>query len=133
MNSSRRIFLKSGALALVAAGTAPLWLRDAVFAAEAGRPTNRRNGRKTLVCIFQRGAVDGLSMLVPHGDPWYYRHRAVGGNGIALARTGESSVLDLDGTFGLHPALASLLPMWKNGFLGRHSRVRLAGRKPLSL
>src|SRR5688572_28936456 len=78
MNASRRVFLKSGALALVAAGTAPLWLRDAVFAAEAGRPSNKRSGRKTIVCVFQRGAVDGISMLVPHGDPWYYRHRTIG-------------------------------------------------------
>lgn len=112
---NRRIFLKSGALALVAAGATPLWLRDAVFAADNGRPSNRNGGRKTVICIFQRGAVDGISMLVPHGDPWYYRHRTTQGNGIALARTGADSVLDLDGTFGLHPAFAPLMPMWKAG------------------
>ncbi|HEX8552674.1 MAG TPA: DUF1501 domain-containing protein [Abditibacteriaceae bacterium] len=114
---NRRIFLKHGALALVAAGSVPLWMRDAVFAAETGRATNKTGGRKTLICIFQRGAVDGLSMAVPHGDPWYYKHRAVGGNGIALARTGEGGVLDLDGTFGLNPALAALLPIYKGGHL----------------
>jgi len=113
MKTSRRVFLKSGGLALVSVGLAPGWgpqfLRDAVFAAE---PKKRR---KTIICIFQRGAVDGLSMIVPHGDSWYYRHRNL--NGIALPRTGAGAVLDLDGTFGLHPALAGLLPIWKAGHL----------------
>jgi uncharacterized protein (DUF1501 family) len=114
---SRRVFLKSGAMAFVAAGlggtSGPLWLREAAWAA----PTRASNRRKTLVCLFQRGAVDGLSMVVPHGDPFYYRHRTAANGGIAIPRTGEGRVLDLDGRFGLHPALAPLLPMWKSKHL----------------
>jgi len=57
------------------------------------------------VCVFQRGAVDGLSMIVPHGDPVYYRERPR----IAVP---QRDVLDLDGYFGLHPRLAALKPVW---------------------
>jgi len=117
MNTTRRVFLKSGGLALVSVGLAPAWgpqfLRDAVFA--AGATGKKPNRRKTVICLFQRGAVDGLSMVVPHGDSWYYRHRNL--NGIALPRTGAGRVLDLDGTFGLHPALAALKPIYDAGHL----------------
>src|SRR5882672_11711224 len=105
----RRSFMKCGALALfgLAAGTAGI-PRFLVRAAEAG-PAARR--RKVLVAIFQRGAVDGLSMVAPHGDPAYYAARA----SIALGRPqrGDSATaLDLDGFFALHPALAPLAPLW---------------------
>ncbi|RYG57940.1 DUF1501 domain-containing protein, partial [bacterium] len=73
--------------------------------------------KKVLVCIFMRGAVDGLSMVAPHGDPDYYKLRSTGPGGIALPRTGEGAVLDLDGTFGLHPALSALLPIYKAGHM----------------
>jgi uncharacterized protein (DUF1501 family) len=64
--------------------------------------------------VFQRGAVDGLNMVVPHGDPHYYRERAR----IAVPRPGrEGGALDLDGHFGLHPALAPLLPLYQAGTL----------------
>jgi uncharacterized protein (DUF1501 family) len=63
-----------------------------------------------LVCLFQRGAVDGLSMLVPHGDAHYYKERST----IAIP---ESAVIDLDGRFGLHPALAPLKSLWDAGVL----------------
>lgn len=121
MNTTRRMFLKSGALALVSVGAAPamgpVFLRKTVFADEPARARKGSGGRKTLICIFQRGAVDGLSMVVPHGDPEYYRLRTVGANGIALPRTGANGVIDLDGTFGLHPALAMLQPIFKSGHL----------------
>jgi uncharacterized protein (DUF1501 family) len=59
--------------------------------------------------VFQRGAVDGLSMLVPHGDAGYYASRT----GIAIDRpSGAEGAIDLDGFFGLHPALAPLKPLW---------------------
>ncbi|MCU0621416.1 MAG: DUF1501 domain-containing protein, partial [Gemmatimonadales bacterium] len=58
-------------------------------------------------CLFQRGAVDGLSMVVPHGDPHYYDER----RRIALPR---EALVDLDGHFGLHPALAALAPWWRD-------------------
>lgn len=68
-----------------------------------------------LIVIFLRGAVDGLSVVVPHGDADYYRLRS----SIALAKPGaQDGVLDLDGHFGLHPALAPLLPLWQSGRLG---------------
>jgi len=111
MQTSRRIFLKQGAMALIATGIAPAFLRDTVFADET--KTNRK--RKILICIFQRGAVDGLSLVVPHGDPFYYQHRSVGG--IALPRTGAEGVLDVDGMFGFHPALAPLKTIYDAGHL----------------
>ena len=68
-----------------------------------------------LVVIFLRGAVDGLSVVVPHADSAYHAARP----SIALARPGDDGgVLDLDGRFGLHPALAPLMPLWQAGQLG---------------
>src|SRR5213595_2760129 len=102
---SRRVFVKSGGLALVSFGLDPLFLARAAFA------TNRLSGyppnRPVLVCLFQRGAVDGLNMIVPHGDALYYRERPR----IAVPAT---DVIDLDGHFGLHPRLAALKPLWHN-------------------
>jgi uncharacterized protein (DUF1501 family) len=64
---------------------------------------------KVLVCLFQRGAADGLNVLVPHGERAYYALRPT----IAIARPGAAnSAIDLDGFFGLHPSLASLKPLW---------------------
>ena len=60
-----------------------------------------------VVCLFQRGAADGLSMLVPHADPLYYRARPR----IAIP---ARDVVDLDGHFGLHPALTPLKTLWEN-------------------
>jgi uncharacterized protein (DUF1501 family) len=66
---------------------------------------------RILLAIFQRGAVDGLSMVVPHGDPDYYGSRG----SIAIARpapgTADATV-DLDGFFGLHPSLEPLQALW---------------------
>jgi len=116
MKTTRRIFLKSGAMALASVGIIPAlgpeFLRRAVWADEV------KPRRKTLVCIFLRGAVDGLSVIVPHGDPDYYKLRSVGPGGIALARTGQDGVLDLDGRFGLHPALSMLKPVYDAGHMG---------------
>jgi uncharacterized protein (DUF1501 family) len=68
-----------------------------------------------LVVIFLRGAVDGLSVVVPYADPGYYAARS----SIALQRPGaDGGVLDLDGRFGLHPALAPLMPLWQAGQIG---------------
>jgi uncharacterized protein (DUF1501 family) len=117
MNVNRRIFLKQGALAFVCLGAGPMWgpnfLRQTAFAADLG--SQRDN--KILICIFQRGAVDGLSMVVPYGDPYYYQNRT----DIALPAPSQaaagSGVLDLDGYFGFNPALAPLLPLFKEGHL----------------
>lgn len=76
----------------------------AARAADANAPPAR------LVVIFMRGAVDGLSVVVPYSDGNYYRMR----DSIALARPGQDGgVLDLDGRFGLNPALAALMPYWQ--------------------
>ena len=98
MTISRRVFVKAGGLALFSVGFDPLFLARAAYALH--RPTVRLSDRPTLVCLFQRGAVDGLNMIVPHGDPLYYRERPR----IAVP---ERDVVDLDGHFGLHPRLAA--------------------------
>ena len=120
MKSTRRLFLKNGAVAVASVGLAPAWgpdfVRNTAFAAEPQRNGRAAGGRKVLICLFQRGAVDGLSMVVPHGDANYYQHRSTG-NGIAIPRTGPGSLIDLDGTFGLHPALAPLKSIWDEGHL----------------
>jgi uncharacterized protein (DUF1501 family) len=94
------MFLKSSGLALVAGGLLPN-----VFVRMAGAATTK--GRKTLVAVFQRGAVDGLNVIVPYGESAYYAMRP----SIAIPR---ADVLDLDGFFGAHPALASLVPQFRN-------------------
>jgi uncharacterized protein (DUF1501 family) len=108
--TSRRVFVKAGALALVGLAAPPRFL---VRAASAERVAGRR---RVLVALFQRGAVDGLSMIVPHGDSAYYAARA----GIAIPRPEPARAdvsVDLDGFFGLHPALAPLKSLWDEGRL----------------
>jgi uncharacterized protein (DUF1501 family) len=101
---SRRTFLRDGAFALVSLGFAPSFLARTVAAVA---PT-RRN--KRLIAIFQRGAVDGLSVVVPHGEAEYYRVRP----GIAIPRPGggADAAVDLDGFFAFNPRLAPLAPIW---------------------
>ena len=101
---SRRAFLRDGAVALVSLGFAPSFLARTVSAAAS----SRRN--KRLIAIFQRGAVDGLSMIVPYGETEYYRVRP----GIAVARpgSGPEAAVDLDGFFAFNPRLVPLAPLW---------------------
>ena len=103
----RRIFLKSSGLALVAGGFLPR-----VFVRMAGAATLPAANRKVLVAVFQRGAVDGLNVVVPYGEKTYYDARP----SIAVPRpgSGEGAALDLDGFFGLHPALAPVLPYFQD-------------------
>jgi uncharacterized protein (DUF1501 family) len=101
---SRRVFLKGASLAALGVGFGPSPLM--VRAAEAAQA-----GSKVLVKIFLRGGCDGLNMLVPYGDPDYYALRG----GIAIAR---AEVLNLDGYFGLHPALGGLKRLYDDGRLG---------------
>jgi uncharacterized protein (DUF1501 family) len=109
---SRRIFVKAGALSLVSLGFDPLFLGRAAYAQQLPA---RSPGSKTLVCIFQRGAVDGLSMAVPYADEWYFRERSR----IVVPRPGTATDagLDLDGRFALHPRLAPLKPLYDAGHL----------------
>jgi uncharacterized protein (DUF1501 family) len=111
MAVSRRIFLRNSAFALAGIGTAPLWLQRAALAGEQ-QTTGRK---KVLVAIFQRGAADGLNIVVPHGEQRYYDLRPT----IAIPRPSAKinpadAVIDLDGFFGLHPSLAPLMPLWRD-------------------
>ncbi|PSB53476.1 DUF1501 domain-containing protein, partial [Chamaesiphon polymorphus] len=64
-----------------------------------------------LIVVFLRGAIDGLSVVVPYREPTYYTDRPR----IAIPQPGQTNgALDLDGQFGLHPALAPLLPLWQH-------------------
>jgi len=106
----RRVFVKSGALALVTMGLSPSFLRRMAYGMEL---KNVPRG-KTLVCLFQRGAADGLNVVVPHGEQAYYDMRPT----IAVARPGQAAgAIDLDGFFGLHPSLAPLKPLWDQKLL----------------
>src|ERR1700693_5583160 len=101
----RRIFLKSTGLALFAGGFLP---NVFVRMAEAGTPASRR----VLVAIFQRGAVDGLNVVVPYGEKTYYDARP--SIAVPPPGSGENAALDLDGFFGLHPSLSPVLPSLKD-------------------
>ena len=105
---------------MVGAGAAPLWLQRALYAADAPSPR-----KKILVAIFQRGAADGLNVVVPHGEKAYYSLRPT----IAIPRPGAANVeaaVDLDGFFGLHPALAPLKPLYEQ----RHLAIVHAAGSP---
>ena len=101
----RRFFLKSSGLALVAGGLLPN-----VFVKMANASTTK--GKKVLVAIFQRGAVDGLNVVVPYAEQAYYDVRPT----IAVPRpaSAEGAAIDLDGFFGVHPSLASIVPFFKD-------------------
>lgn len=100
MAFSRRVFLKNGALAVVGTSAIPSFLTRSVLA----QATVAARGKK-LVVIFQRGAADGLNVVVPYGESNYYSARP----SIAIQK---NQVLDLDGFFGLHPSLEPLKPLW---------------------
>lgn len=104
---TRRIFLKDGGLALVSLGFAPTFLARTVAAGAARQ--------KVLITIFQRGAVDGLNMIVPFMEREYYAARP----SLAIARpgSGADASIDLDGFFALHPRLAPLQGAWDAGQL----------------
>jgi len=107
---NRRFFIKSGGIALASFGvitTAPTFLKRAL--AET-LDTVSGGRRKTLIAIFQRGAVDGLNMVVPYGEHSYYDLRP----NISIAKPdgGAESAINLDGYFGLHPSLQSFKPLW---------------------
>src|SRR5438309_7636724 len=98
MSVSRRVFVKSGGLALVSLGLDPLFLARAVFASYRPLPPLTASDRPILVCLFLRGAVDGLNMIVPHGEALYSRERPR----LAVP---ASAVVVLVAHCGLHPRL----------------------------
>src|ERR1700731_4563452 len=108
MEKQRRIFMRrrdflgysaaAGGLAVFSFGSGALALQNPAAAKER------------LVVVLLRGAIDGLNVVVPYTDQNYYALRPT----IAVPRPGQAlGALDLDGRFGLHPALASLMPLWK--------------------
>ena len=102
---TRRVLLKASACALLASALPPRFLARTAAAAGARR--------KVLVAVFQRGAVDGLSMVMPHGDAAYFAARSA--TALGPPRRGDSATaIDLDGFFALHPALAPLAPLWQS-------------------
>src|SRR3989449_8138525 len=106
---SRRYFLKQGGVAMVGLSAMPAFLQRAVAA------TPMPN-KKQLVVLFQRGAADGLNIVVPFGEPNYYRLRP----SIAIPRPGRGAgdaAIDLDGFFGLHPSFAPLEPLFRKNQL----------------
>jgi uncharacterized protein (DUF1501 family) len=113
MAFTRRYFLQSGGVALASFAAAPSFLvRTALAQTDAARGTDR----PILIAIFQRGAADGISMVVPFGDKSYSSARPQ----IAIAepaRAGDERAIDLDGFFGLHPSLDSLKPIYDAGHL----------------
>jgi uncharacterized protein (DUF1501 family) len=109
--STRRGFLKGSSLAMFGIGSAPSWLARAAF---AGVSAPRK---KVLVTIFQRGAADGLNVVVPFGDPRYFELRPT----IRIPKPSSAepadAAIDLNGFFGLHPSLAPLKPVYDAGSL----------------
>ena len=118
---SRRIFLKDGAMALVSLGFAPTFLARTVEGLGVQR-------QKILITIFQRGAVDGLNMIIPFGEPDYYASRP----SLAIAKPGsdDNTAVDLNGFFGMHPRMRPLKPLWESGHMaivhacGSHDETR---------
>lgn len=112
---TRRVLLRGSAVVVAGAGAMPGWLARA-----AGATDSPGASKKILIAIFQRGAADGLNIVVPFAEKRYYEMRP----SIAIAAPGATNVLnpgpfggsaiDLDGRFGLNPALEALKPLWEN-------------------
>jgi len=114
MSITRRVFLRNSALAVVGTAAIPSFLtRAACGSIETGGKAKR------LVVIFQRGAADGLNIVVPHGERAYYAMRP----SINIPR---NQVLELDGFFGLHPAMSPFQPLWSQ----RHLAIVHAAGSP---
>src|SRR5713226_4491844 len=114
MGITRRILLRNGALAVVGTAAVPSFLTRAALGAVGSNTHNKR-----LVVIFQRGAADGLNIVVPHGEQAYYSMRP----SINIPR---NAVIDLDGFFGLRPAMSALQPIWSQ----RHLAIVHAAGSP---
>src|SRR5579859_5920325 len=106
---SRRYFLKQGGVAMVGLSAMPAFLQRAAAATPTG-------GKKQLVVLFQRGAADGLNIVIPFSEPNYYRLRPT----IAIPQPkngANDAAVDLDGFFGLHPSLAPLEALFRKNQL----------------
>lgn len=100
---TRRWFLRTSGLAVGALGTPHAWIKPATA---QGAPS-----RKVLVAVLQRGAADGLNIVIPFAEKRYYQLRP--GIGIQIAaQPGGGGAIDLDGKFAFHQALQALRPLW---------------------
>ena len=108
MDFARRRFLRSTGLGFIALGFPPSFLVRAAEAQQSGK-------KKVMGVVFQRGGMDGLNAVIPFKDKSYYSFRP----SIAIAEpaSGEERAIDLDGFYGLHPALASLKSVYEKGHL----------------
>jgi uncharacterized protein (DUF1501 family) len=106
MAFTRRAFMKGGAMAVVGTAAVPSFLTRSVLA----QATSAQAQGKTLVVIFARGAHDGLNIVVPYGESSYYQMRPT----IAIP---QNQVIDLDGFFGFHPAVAPFKSLFDQGHL----------------
>jgi len=116
MQLNRRFFLHKGALALAGTTTIPSFLVRSVLAESSASPRGR------LVVIFQRGAADGLNVVVPWREKNYYSMRP----NIAIP---QKQIIDIDGFFGLHPSLDPFKSLYDTGHL---AIVHAAGSPDMS-
>ena len=129
MAISRRVFIKGGGIAMLGMSTLPAFLQRAIASTPDG------GGKKKLVVLFQRGAADGLNIVVPFAEPNYYRLRPT----IAIpapSRGGEQCAIDLDGFFGQAPSLGPLADLFHQNQVAivhaagsRTRRVRILMRR----
>jgi uncharacterized protein (DUF1501 family) len=111
---SRRVFLKGGALALVTAGIGgvPTFIAKAAQSRKLWSPYKRN---KVLVCIFQRGAMDGLMAVTPFTDAHLQKARP--SLFMSAAKSATKPLIDLDGRFGLHPSMSAFEHLFKEARL----------------
>src|SRR6266508_6760501 len=107
---SRRDFLKAGL-------NLPAWLQAPEQSAQflprftSLAPYRQESRANVLVCIFLRGGMDGLNVVIPHADPNYYRLRPT----LAIPEPtsgNDATAIDLDGFFGMHPSMRPLKGVW---------------------
>ncbi|MEW5974843.1 MAG: DUF1501 domain-containing protein [Acidobacteriota bacterium] len=109
MRCDRRFVIRNGSLALVGLGAVPSFLQRLTLASPGAT-------RKILIAIFQRGASDGLNVVVPFREPRYYQLRP--SIAIPAPKTGQQdTAIDLDGQFGLHPALQPMEALFRSRHL----------------
>jgi uncharacterized protein (DUF1501 family) len=114
---NRRFFLKSGGVAMASISAATM---SPSFLTRALAQTNGKGRRKILIAVFQRGAMDGLSAVIPYAEQEYYNLRsaiAIPRPGAGGAQPNQAPAIDLDGFFALHPVLAPFKPIYDSGQL----------------